>query len=145
MYASSETHSCQHKAAQLLGLGDVGLRLIPTDTSGRNDISALAAAVQADRAEGLRPFCVVANARRDQQRRHRSARRHRESLRARRTLAPPRCIPRWVRDPVAVDLRRQRPAQPSFLVGDQTQIDCCVVHLSVSAWAYEEMNVGCAG
>ncbi len=62
LYASEETHSCQRKAARLLGLGDRGVRLVPTDTAGRIDLTALRAAVRADRAVGLRPFCVVANA-----------------------------------------------------------------------------------
>lgn len=62
LYASDETHSCQRKAARLLGLGDAGVRLIPTDRAGRIEVDALAAAVEDDRAAGLRPFCVVANA-----------------------------------------------------------------------------------
>ncbi len=62
LYASAETHSCQRKASRLLGLGDAGLRLVPTDSAGRVDVDALIAAVRDDRASGLRPFCVVANA-----------------------------------------------------------------------------------
>jgi len=62
LYASAETHSCQRKAAHLLGLGDRGLRLLPADPDGRLDATALAAAVREDRAAGLLPFCVVANA-----------------------------------------------------------------------------------
>lgn len=62
LYASDETHSCQRKAAHVLGLGDAGLRLLPGDAHGRLDMSALAAAVRDDRAAGLQPFCVVANA-----------------------------------------------------------------------------------
>jgi aromatic-L-amino-acid/L-tryptophan decarboxylase len=62
IYAGDEAHSCHAKAAQLLGLGDVGLRTVPTDLAGHVDVSALAAAVREDRAGGLRPFCVVASA-----------------------------------------------------------------------------------
>lgn len=62
MYASAETHSCQRKAAHLLGLGDRGLRLLPVDVDGRLDMTALATAVRDDRVAGLLPFCVVANA-----------------------------------------------------------------------------------
>lgn len=62
MYASVETHSCQRKAAQLLGLGDAGLRLLPCDAAGRLDVHSLVAAVRADRAAGLEPFCAVGNA-----------------------------------------------------------------------------------
>lgn len=62
LYASDETHSCQRKAARLLGLGDAGVRLLPTDHAGRLRTDALAAAIRDDRASGMLPFCVVANA-----------------------------------------------------------------------------------
>ncbi len=62
LYASTETHSCQRKAARLLGLGDAGVHLIPVDRAGRLDVEALATTIRDDRAAGLRPFCVVANA-----------------------------------------------------------------------------------
>jgi glutamate/tyrosine decarboxylase-like PLP-dependent enzyme len=62
LYASTETHGCQRKAARLLGLGDVGVRLVPVDGAGRLDIGSLVDAIRDDRAAGLRPFCVVANA-----------------------------------------------------------------------------------
>jgi glutamate/tyrosine decarboxylase-like PLP-dependent enzyme len=62
IYVSTETHSCQHKAAQLLGFGDKGVRVIPTDAAGRMDAALLDAAISADRRAGLRPCCVVATA-----------------------------------------------------------------------------------
>jgi glutamate/tyrosine decarboxylase-like PLP-dependent enzyme len=62
MYVSAETHSCQHKAARLLGLGDRGITSIPTDSVGRMSVAALRAAVERDVAAGLQPFCVVATA-----------------------------------------------------------------------------------
>lgn len=62
LYVSDETHACQRKAAQLLGLGDRGVRTVPTDAAGAMLPDALAAAVAADRRAGLRPFCVVASA-----------------------------------------------------------------------------------
>ncbi len=62
LYASTETHSCQRKAARLLGLGDNGVHLVPVDRAGRLDLEALVTAMRDDRAAGLRPFCVVANA-----------------------------------------------------------------------------------
>ena len=62
MYVSRETHSCQHKAAQLLGFGEKGVRVIPTDTVGRMDAVLLDAAISADRRAGLLPCCVVATA-----------------------------------------------------------------------------------
>ena len=62
LYASTETHSCQRKAARLLGLGDAGVRLVPVDRAGRLDVESLVDAIRDDRATGLHPFCVVANA-----------------------------------------------------------------------------------
>jgi glutamate/tyrosine decarboxylase-like PLP-dependent enzyme len=62
MYVSDESHSCQRKAARLLGLGDRGVRLVPTDRAGRIVVGALHDAVQTDRDRGLRPFCAVASA-----------------------------------------------------------------------------------
>jgi glutamate/tyrosine decarboxylase-like PLP-dependent enzyme len=62
LYVSDESHSCHHKAAQLLGLGDRGVRVVPTGRGGRLQVDELEAAIVADRAEGLRPFCAVATA-----------------------------------------------------------------------------------
>ncbi|HUP19368.1 MAG TPA: pyridoxal-dependent decarboxylase [Gemmatimonadota bacterium] len=62
LYASRETHSSVQKAARLLGLGDDAYRRIAVDGQYRIDLAALAAAVEADRAAGRRPFCVVGNA-----------------------------------------------------------------------------------
>jgi glutamate/tyrosine decarboxylase-like PLP-dependent enzyme len=61
-YASSQTHSSVPKAMQILGLGREALRVLPVDDAFALDVRALAAAVSADRREGRRPFCVVANA-----------------------------------------------------------------------------------
>ncbi len=60
LYASEEAHSSIEKAAIVLGLGQEGLRKIPTDDAFRMDPAALAAAVAQDRAAGWRPFAVVA-------------------------------------------------------------------------------------
>jgi glutamate/tyrosine decarboxylase-like PLP-dependent enzyme len=62
LYVSRETHSCQFKAAQVLGFGDRRVRVIPTDADGRMDTTLLDAAIGADRRAGLRPCCVVASA-----------------------------------------------------------------------------------
>jgi glutamate/tyrosine decarboxylase-like PLP-dependent enzyme len=62
LYASSESHSCIRKSVELLGLGGNSLRIIPADRDFRMDVAALAAAVAADEAAGLRPFCVAASA-----------------------------------------------------------------------------------
>jgi aromatic-L-amino-acid decarboxylase len=62
LYASRETHSSNVKAAELLGLGTEGVRLLPVDADFRLDLRALREAIAADRAAGLHPFAVVGNA-----------------------------------------------------------------------------------
>lgn len=62
VYGSTETHSSVQKAVQLLGLGTEALRRIPVDEHCRVDVVALEAAIERDRAGGLRPMCVVGNA-----------------------------------------------------------------------------------
>src|SRR3954470_9819527 len=59
VYASQETHFSVAKAAAALG---VGLRSVTVDDARRIEPAALASAIAADRAAGLRPICVVANA-----------------------------------------------------------------------------------
>ena len=61
-YASREAHSCVAKAFELLGLGRDNLRLIPVDAEHRLGVPALVAAIAADRAAGLQPFCVAGTA-----------------------------------------------------------------------------------
>lgn len=60
MYASEHVHSSVDKSAITLGIGQAGLRKIATDADYRMDAGALAHAIQEDRANGWRPFCVVA-------------------------------------------------------------------------------------
>jgi glutamate/tyrosine decarboxylase-like PLP-dependent enzyme len=62
IYASTETHVWVQKAAELLGLGRMGLRRIPVNADYEMDLSALRAAIRADRMEGQLPICVVATA-----------------------------------------------------------------------------------
>ena len=59
VYASAETHFSVAKAAQALG---VGLAPIAVDRERRLDPAALRTAIARDRAAGLLPICVVANA-----------------------------------------------------------------------------------
>ena len=59
-YASSDAHSSVEKAAGIAGLGRAGLRRIRLDATGRMDTTALAAAMDADRAAGRVPCFVVA-------------------------------------------------------------------------------------
>lgn len=62
VYASSEVHSCNQKAVELLGLGSHGLRKLPVLADFRIDLRALEAAIAADRAAGKRPICVIGSA-----------------------------------------------------------------------------------
>jgi glutamate/tyrosine decarboxylase-like PLP-dependent enzyme len=62
MYGSVEMHSSLPKAAQLLGLGRDGLRLIPVNAEFQIDVAALVAALAEDRARGFQPCCIVGNA-----------------------------------------------------------------------------------
>lgn len=60
VYSSEEAHSSVDKAVITLGLGLRGIRKIPTDAELRMDAAALAAAIEEDRAAGIRPLAVVA-------------------------------------------------------------------------------------
>src|SRR5919106_1532396 len=62
LYASTEAHSCIRRAAELLGIGTDGLRLVPVDRDLRMDAAALEAMIASDRLAGFEPFCVVASA-----------------------------------------------------------------------------------
>lgn len=62
IYASDEVHDVNRRAADMLGLGTSALRDIPTDGQLRMRVDELRRAVAADRAEGRRPFAVVATA-----------------------------------------------------------------------------------
>ena len=61
-YASDQVHACHDKAMNLLGLGRQSLTRVPSDAAFRLDPAKLLAAIQADRAQGLRPACVIATA-----------------------------------------------------------------------------------
>ncbi len=62
VYCSAETHSWVGKAAELLGLGRAGMRVIGVDAEYRLRVDELQRAIAEDRAAGLRPFCVVGTA-----------------------------------------------------------------------------------
>ena len=61
-YASAETHTWIHKAADLSGIGTSAIRWIPTDADLRMDVAALRAQVEADVAAGDLPFIVAGTA-----------------------------------------------------------------------------------
>jgi len=60
LYCSEQSHSSIEKDAITLGIGQQGVRKIPTDAEFRMDPAQLAHAIEEDEAAGLLPFCVVA-------------------------------------------------------------------------------------
>ena len=60
VYVSEQAHSSIEKGVITLGLGQRGLRKIPTDSEFRMDVRALAAAIEEDKRNGIVPFCIVA-------------------------------------------------------------------------------------
>lgn len=62
VYYSDQTHSSMSKGLRVLGFSAAQRRMVGTDAHFRLDVAALEAAIAADRANGKRPFCVVANA-----------------------------------------------------------------------------------
>ena len=62
VYASTETHTWLHKAADRFGLGLSSLRWVPTRPGLEMDLDALRRLVAADRARGDRPFLVIGTA-----------------------------------------------------------------------------------
>jgi aromatic-L-amino-acid/L-tryptophan decarboxylase len=60
VYVSEHSHSSIEKAVITLGLGQRGMRKIPTDEAFRIDPKALASAIAEDKSNGYLPFCVVA-------------------------------------------------------------------------------------
>jgi aromatic-L-amino-acid decarboxylase len=62
VYTSDQAHSSIAKAADVLGLGRDYVRLVKTDASFRLDVRNLREQLEADAAQGLRPFCIVGNA-----------------------------------------------------------------------------------
>ncbi len=62
VYVSSQAHHSVTKAARLAGIAADRVRTLPVDAAYRLRVDALASAVAADRAAGLRPFLVVSSA-----------------------------------------------------------------------------------
>jgi glutamate/tyrosine decarboxylase-like PLP-dependent enzyme len=59
VYASTEVHSCNQKAVELLGIGSQHLRKIPVNEDYTINIEALKQAITEDRAAGYRPNCII--------------------------------------------------------------------------------------
>ena len=62
MYLSDQTHASVSKAAVLAGFAHRSIRSVPTTSDLALDVEALREMVEKDRADGLRPFLVVASA-----------------------------------------------------------------------------------
>src|SRR5881227_857891 len=62
VYFSDQTHSSVERALSVIGFLPEQMRKLPSDEHFRLSIQTLRAAIADDRAKGLRPFCVVANA-----------------------------------------------------------------------------------
>ncbi len=60
VYVSEQAHSSIEKGVITLGLGQRGLRKIPTDAEFRMNARALAEAIEEDKSQGMIPFCIVA-------------------------------------------------------------------------------------
>jgi len=59
VYASTEVHSCNQKAVELLGLGNQSFRRIPVNDDFTIDLHALEATIAADRQAGCLPICII--------------------------------------------------------------------------------------
>jgi aromatic-L-amino-acid decarboxylase len=59
-YATTQTHSSIEKALRIAGIGTDAIRIVENDAAFAMRPEALAAAIAADRAAGLRPFFVCA-------------------------------------------------------------------------------------
>ncbi|MBN2115772.1 MAG: hypothetical protein JW730_04335 [Anaerolineales bacterium] len=62
VYASTEVHTCNHKAVEQLGIGSKYFRKIPVNDDYTIDLDALVQAIAADREAGCRPICVIGSA-----------------------------------------------------------------------------------
>ena len=62
IYCSDQTHSSIDRAVEVLGYRRNQIRRIQSDQGFRLPLEPLRQAIRRDRAEGKRPFCVIANA-----------------------------------------------------------------------------------
>ena len=62
VYMGDHSHSAQMRAARIIGIREEHTRLVPSDALFRMDPGALATMVAEDRAAGLQPIAVCANA-----------------------------------------------------------------------------------
>lgn len=62
VYVCADAHHSIHKAAALLGIGQANVRQVALDDRLRMDVADLIRQIEADRAAGFDPLCVVATA-----------------------------------------------------------------------------------
>ncbi len=62
LYQSDQGHFCIRRAVEAMGLGSNSIHIIPSTPAFQMDVAQLRTQIAADRAAGLRPFCVVATA-----------------------------------------------------------------------------------
>jgi glutamate/tyrosine decarboxylase-like PLP-dependent enzyme len=62
LYASTEVHSSNQKAVELLGLGSSSLRKVSVDNDFTVNIKVLQETISADREAGLQPICIIGSA-----------------------------------------------------------------------------------
>lgn len=62
VYASTEVHSCNQKALEMLGMGSRSLRKIGVNEDYTIDLAALEQQIAQDRAAGLEPICIIGSA-----------------------------------------------------------------------------------
>ena len=62
VYFSDQTHSSVERALRVIGFAPEQMRKLESDDNFRLSIQNVRAAIADDRAKGLRPFCVIANA-----------------------------------------------------------------------------------
>jgi aromatic-L-amino-acid/L-tryptophan decarboxylase len=62
VYFSDQTHSSVERALHVIGFAREQMRKLASDENFRLSIQKLSEAIASDRAKGLRPFCIIANA-----------------------------------------------------------------------------------
>jgi aromatic-L-amino-acid decarboxylase len=62
VYLSDQTHSSVERALRVIGFASEQIRKIESDAEFRLPLDRVRSAIADDRARGLRPFCIVANA-----------------------------------------------------------------------------------